>query len=45
MLLFVGGYGVLHDWWSLGLLVVVTNYLNNMLKPMKTFRRRDGAYV
>jgi ATP-binding cassette subfamily B protein/subfamily B ATP-binding cassette protein MsbA len=35
VLLWVGGYGVLHNWWSVGLLVVVTNYLNNMLKPMK----------
>ena len=38
-LLFVGGYGVLHTWWSVGLLVVVTNYLNNMLKPMKTLAK------
>jgi ATP-binding cassette subfamily B protein len=39
VLLFVGGDGVLHDWWSVGLLVVVTNYLNNMLKPMKTLAK------
>jgi ABC-type multidrug transport system ATPase subunit/CHAD domain-containing protein len=39
VLLFVGGYGVLHTWWSVGLLVVVTNYLNNMLKPMKTLAK------
>jgi len=38
-LLFVGGYGVLHTWWTVGLLVVVTNYLNNMLKPMKTLAK------
>jgi ATP-binding cassette subfamily B protein len=35
VLLFVGGYGVLHGWWSVGLLVVVTSYLQNILKPMK----------
>jgi ATP-binding cassette subfamily B protein/subfamily B ATP-binding cassette protein MsbA len=35
VLLFVGGYGVLQSWWSVGLLVVVTSYLQNILKPMK----------
>jgi ATP-binding cassette subfamily B protein/subfamily B ATP-binding cassette protein MsbA len=35
VLLFAGGYGVLHNWWSVGLLVVVTSYLQNILKPMK----------
>jgi ATP-binding cassette subfamily B protein/subfamily B ATP-binding cassette protein MsbA len=25
----------LHNWWSVGLLVVVTSYLQNILKPMK----------
>jgi ATP-binding cassette, subfamily B, bacterial len=35
VLLFVGGDGVLQGWWTVGLLVVVTNYLNNILKPMK----------
>ena len=35
VLLFAGGYGVLLNWWSLGVLVVVTSYLNNMLKPMR----------
>jgi ATP-binding cassette, subfamily B, bacterial len=35
VLLFVGGYGALHNWWSVGLLVVVTSYLQNILKPMK----------
>ncbi|GAA3055534.1 ABC transporter ATP-binding protein [Pseudonocardia yunnanensis] len=35
VLLFVGGFGVLHSWWTVGLLVVVTNYLQNILKPMK----------
>ncbi|HEY1968119.1 MAG TPA: ABC transporter ATP-binding protein [Pseudonocardia sp.] len=34
-LLFVGGYGVLQLWWSIGVLIVVTAYLREMLKPMK----------
>jgi ATP-binding cassette, subfamily B, bacterial len=34
-LLFVGGYGVLHQWWSVGVLIVVTSYLRDLLKPMK----------
>jgi ATP-binding cassette, subfamily B, bacterial len=34
-LLFVGGYGVLNSWWSVGVLVVVTSYLRDLLKPMK----------
>jgi ABC-type multidrug transport system fused ATPase/permease subunit len=34
-LLFVGGYGVVHGWLSIGVLVVVTSYLKDMLKPMK----------
>jgi ATP-binding cassette subfamily B protein len=38
-LLFVGGYGVLHAWWSVGVLVVVTSYLRDMLKPMRALSR------
>jgi ABC-type multidrug transport system fused ATPase/permease subunit len=34
-LLFVGGYGVLQNWWTVGVLVVVTGYLRDMLKPMR----------
>jgi ABC-type multidrug transport system fused ATPase/permease subunit len=34
-LLFVGGYGVLQHWWTVGVLVVVTGYLRDMLKPMR----------
>jgi ABC-type multidrug transport system fused ATPase/permease subunit len=34
-LLFVGGYGVINGWWSVGVLVVVTSYLRDMLKPMR----------
>jgi ATP-binding cassette subfamily B protein len=39
VLLFVGGYGVLQTWWSVGLLVVVTSYLQNILKPMKSLAK------
>jgi ABC-type multidrug transport system fused ATPase/permease subunit len=35
-LLFVGGYGVLYHWWNLGVLVVVTSYLRDLRKPMKS---------
>lgn len=35
-LLFVGGYGVLHSWWSIGMLVVTTSYLRDMLKPIRS---------
>jgi ABC-type multidrug transport system fused ATPase/permease subunit len=35
VLLFFGGYGVLTSWWSIGVLVMVTSYLRDMLKPMR----------
>ncbi|MEU4674427.1 ABC transporter ATP-binding protein [Amycolatopsis sp. NPDC023774] len=35
VLLWVGGLGVLNHWWTVGLLVVVTSYLNDMVKPMR----------
>jgi subfamily B ATP-binding cassette protein MsbA len=38
-LLFIGGYGVLHGWWTVGVLVVVTSYLRDMLKPMKNLSK------
>ncbi|HEY2204424.1 MAG TPA: ABC transporter ATP-binding protein [Pseudonocardia sp.] len=38
-LLFVGGYGVLHGWWTVGVLVVVTSYLKDMLKPMRALSK------
>ncbi|HEY2202864.1 MAG TPA: ABC transporter ATP-binding protein [Pseudonocardia sp.] len=34
-LLFVGGTGVINGWWTVGVLVVVTSYLKDMLKPMR----------
>jgi ABC-type multidrug transport system fused ATPase/permease subunit len=38
-LLFVGGYGVLAGWWTVGVLVVVTSYLRDMLKPLRSMSR------
>ncbi|MCQ4079571.1 ABC transporter ATP-binding protein/permease [Streptomyces sp. RB6PN25] len=38
-LLWMGGFGVLHHWWTIGLLVVVTSYLSNMVKPMRSLSR------
>jgi ATP-binding cassette subfamily B protein/subfamily B ATP-binding cassette protein MsbA len=44
VLLFVGGYGALRQWWSVGVLVVVTTYLNNMLKPMKDLAKLAPSF-
>jgi ABC-type multidrug transport system fused ATPase/permease subunit len=35
VLLWVGGLGVLNGWWTVGLLVVVTSYLRDMIKPVR----------
>jgi ATP-binding cassette subfamily B protein len=43
--LFVGGYGVLHGWWAVGILVVVTSYLKNMLSPMKTLAKLAPSFT
>jgi ATP-binding cassette subfamily B protein/subfamily B ATP-binding cassette protein MsbA len=43
--LFVGGYGVLHGWWQVGILVVVTTYLKNMLSPMKTLAKLAPSFT
>jgi ATP-binding cassette, subfamily B, bacterial len=45
LLLFVGGWGALHAWWSVGVLVVVTSYLNNMLKPMKDLAKLSPSFT
>ena len=44
-LLFVGGYGALHGWWQVGILVVVTSYLNNMLSPMKSLAKLAPSFT
>jgi ATP-binding cassette subfamily B protein/subfamily B ATP-binding cassette protein MsbA len=44
LLLFVGGYGALHGWWSVGVLVVVTTYLANVLKPMKSLAKLAPSF-
>jgi ATP-binding cassette subfamily B protein len=43
--LFVGGYGALHGWWQVGILVVVTTYLKNMLSPMKTLAKLAPSFT
>jgi ABC-type multidrug transport system fused ATPase/permease subunit len=35
-MLLIGGYGVLRHWWDLGVLVVVTSYLRDLRKPLKS---------
>ena len=44
LLLFVGGYGALRGWWSVGVLVVVTTYLANVLKPMKDLAKLAPSF-
>jgi ABC-type multidrug transport system fused ATPase/permease subunit len=34
-LLFLGGYGALQQWWTVGVLYLATTYLREMLKPMR----------
>ena len=43
-LLFVGGWGALRTYWSVGTLVVVTQYLQNMLKPMKDLAKLAPSF-
>jgi ATP-binding cassette subfamily B protein len=45
VLLFVGGYGVLHSWWTIGVLVVVTSYLRDMLKPMRALSKLSMTFT
>lgn len=45
VLLFVGGLGVLHHWWTVGLLVVVTSYLKDMVKPMRLMSRLSITFT
>jgi ATP-binding cassette subfamily B protein/subfamily B ATP-binding cassette protein MsbA len=45
LLLWVGGYGALHTWWSVGVLVVVTSYLKNIFSPMKTLAKLAPSFA
>jgi ABC-type multidrug transport system fused ATPase/permease subunit len=45
VLLFVGGYGVLSQWWTVGLLVVVASYLRDMVKPMRALSRLSITFT
>ncbi|HEV7790463.1 MAG TPA: ABC transporter ATP-binding protein [Pseudonocardia sp.] len=44
-LLFVGGYGVIADWWTIGVLVVVTSYLRDMLSPMRSLSKLSLTFT
>jgi ATP-binding cassette, subfamily B, bacterial len=39
ILLWVGAYGVLHGFWTLGLLIVEVTYVGNLLKPIRSLSR------
>ena len=39
ILLWVGAYGVLHGFWTLGLLIVEVTYAGNLLKPIRSLSR------
>ena len=45
LVLFVGGYGALNGRWLVGVLVVVTSYLKNMLSPMKTLAKLAPSFT
>jgi ATP-binding cassette subfamily B protein len=45
VLLWVGGLGVLNGWWTVGLLVVVTSYLRDMLKPMRSLSKLSITFT
>ena len=45
LLLWVGGYGALHSWWSVGVLVVVTSYLQQIFKPMQTLAKLAPSFA
>jgi ATP-binding cassette subfamily B protein/subfamily B ATP-binding cassette protein MsbA len=45
LLLFIGGYGALRHWWSAGVLVVVTSYLQNIFKPMQTLAKLAPSFA
>jgi ATP-binding cassette, subfamily B, bacterial len=45
VLLWVGGLGVLDGWWSVGLLVVVTSYLRDMIKPVRGLSRLSMTFT
>ncbi|HEX3606018.1 MAG TPA: ABC transporter ATP-binding protein [Candidatus Dormibacteraeota bacterium] len=42
-LLWVGGFGVLHHSWSLGVLLVVLSYVRTMLRPLRSLSRLSST--
>jgi ABC-type multidrug transport system fused ATPase/permease subunit len=45
VLLWVGGLGVLNGWWTVGLLVVVTSYLRDMVKPLRSLSKLSITFT
>ena len=44
-LLWVGGLGVLNGWWTVGLLIVVTSYLRDMIKPVRGLSKLSMTFT
>ncbi|WP_156935442.1 ABC transporter ATP-binding protein [Pseudonocardia spinosispora] len=44
-LLFVGGIGVVNNWWQVGVLIVVTSYLRSMLAPMRQLSKLTMTFT
>jgi ATP-binding cassette subfamily B protein len=45
VLLWIGGLGVLNGWWTVGLLVVVTSYLRDMIKPVRALSKLSITFT
>jgi ATP-binding cassette subfamily B protein len=45
LLLWIGGSGVLHGWWSVGQLVVALSYLTAMVAPIKSLSKLSVTFA
>jgi ABC-type multidrug transport system fused ATPase/permease subunit len=45
LLLWIGGSGVLHGWWSVGQLVVALSYLTGMVSPIKALSKLSVTFA
>ncbi|MBV9026313.1 MAG: ABC transporter ATP-binding protein [Streptomycetaceae bacterium] len=45
LLLWIGGSGVLHGWWSVGQLVVALSYLTGMVAPIKSLSKLSVTFA
>ncbi|MCQ4082344.1 ABC transporter ATP-binding protein/permease [Streptomyces sp. RB6PN25] len=45
LLLWIGGSGVLHGWWSVGQLVVAVSYLTGMVSPIKSLSKLSVTFA